>query len=288
MNIELLNHRIINYSSGSAIEKYNGLLYLIGDDAPEMLVLNSDFSVFKKIPLFDYDGERIPKPLKHDFEMATIIDNELLILGSGSLSPQRENLVKVNLDNHKIEIFNLSTAYNFLRNQEIAPEINLEALTFINDKLWLFNRANLLQMNTLLLVSPSFLNNEKFELQKLTVKDYFIKNIRMGISGATYCKENDILFVTFSAENTDNAYDDGEILGSAIGISKNPIEQLSSECFEFDQVIILADYFPIFAQQKIESICVISVVNENYHLLLVADNDKGNSELFELLLSINI
>ena len=146
MNIELLTHRIINYSSGSAIEKYNGLLYLIGDDAPEMLVLNSDFSVFKKIPL----------------------------------------LVKVNLDNHKIEIFNLSTAYNFLRNQEIAPEINLEALTFINDKLWLFNRANLLQMNTLLLVSPSFLNNEKFELQKLTVKDYFIKNIRMGISGATY------------------------------------------------------------------------------------------------------
>ena len=54
MNIELLNHRIINYSSGSAIEKYNGLFYLIGDDATDMLILNSDFSVLSKINLLLY------------------------------------------------------------------------------------------------------------------------------------------------------------------------------------------------------------------------------------------
>jgi hypothetical protein len=287
MNIEFLNHRILNFPSGSAIEKHNDFIYLIGDDATEVLILNFDFSVFSKISISNYKGDRIPKPLKHDFEMATIIDNELLILGSGSLSTQRENLVKINLDDHKIESINLSNSFNFLRNQEIAPEINLEALTFIHNKLWLFNRANLLQKNTLLIVNISFLKNERFEFQKITIKDYFIKNIRLGISGATYCEENNLLFVTLSAENTENAYDDGEILGSAIGISKNPIKQLSFECFEFDKIIILADYFPIFAHQKIESICVISVVKNTYHLLLVADNDNGNSELFELLLTIN-
>ena len=286
MNIELVNHKIINYPSGSAIEIYRDLFFLIGDDAPEVIVLNRDFSIYSKIEILDFDGLRIPKKMKPDFEMATIIGDDLYVLGSGSLTPQRDKCIRIDLKNYVVNETNLDYSFKILRNENFATEINLEALTAINGHLWIFNRANTEQENTLLIVSTPFLKNEAFELKRWAIKDCFIQNVRLGISGATYCQEKDLLFVTLSAENTNNAYDDGEILGSAIGICKNPQEKLTSSTFEFDQIIILSEYLPVFANQKIESICIISVHNNLYELLLVADNDKGNSELFEILLSL--
>lgn len=61
---------------------------MIGDDANNLLVLNTDYEEIDSIELFDYSEKRIPKAEKADFESAVLINindkTHLLILGSAS------------------------------------------------------------------------------------------------------------------------------------------------------------------------------------------------------------
>src|SRR4028118_2317958 len=62
-----------DYPSASALEFYNGRLYVIGDDASSILVLDKEHQFIDSIHLFPSKEKRIDKAIKPDLEASSII-----------------------------------------------------------------------------------------------------------------------------------------------------------------------------------------------------------------------
>jgi hypothetical protein len=152
-------------------------------------------------------------------------------------------------------------------------ELNIEATAYHNNQLFLFNRKknlifqfdydqflSYLQGDAVFPVPSTY----SFELPK-------INHIEAGFSGATIIRSLSKIVFTASVEDTDNAYDDGEILGSFIGVIDLSDKEVSNS-YDFCKV-------PQHRTKlKIES---VSIDQENAvgntTLILIADDDKGNS-----------
>ena len=286
MRLKLSNSKILDYPSGSALEYFNDQLYLIGDDSSELLILDTDFNLISRNQIFYSDELRIPKAVKPDFECATTINDELVIIGSGSLTPFRNRCFKFNYKLGTFKEYDLSNLYNLFKSFHEIKEVNIEGLTLCHDLLLFFNRANLKQENSLFVVDSNFFLDENIsqvELLPIEIAQY--KEIPMGISGAHYDSEFDILYVSVSAEATENAFDDGEIIGSGLAIMHNAFQKIkSNKKIVFDQFIDLADIDKKFEKQKIESITIQKNIGSKDIIFLVADNDDGKSVLFELII----
>ncbi|TVP49599.1 MAG: hypothetical protein EA341_09145 [Mongoliibacter sp.] len=100
-----------------------------------------------------------------------------------------------------------------------------------------------------------------------------INGIEAGFSGASVLPKASKIIFTASVEDTDNAYDDGEILGSMIG-TIDLLDAGISDTFEYCLI-------PHGEEKlKIESVTVDSEdSNEGANLILISDDDKGNSTL---------
>src|SRR5690348_6371834 len=84
-----------NFPSGSGIECFGEKVYLVGDDAKDILIMDKRWKKLNSIPLFT-SGEnlsagqagRIPKKIKADLEATAIIEvnsiPRMLVLASGS------------------------------------------------------------------------------------------------------------------------------------------------------------------------------------------------------------
>ena len=105
-----------------------------------------------------------------------------------------------------------------------------------------------------------------------------INGIEAGFSGATALKDEAKIIFTASVENTDNAYDDGKILGSFIGIidiSNNTISETFDYC-----LIPNTD-----ADLKVESVTIEEEISsKKTKVVLITDDDKGNSTIIKSLL----
>ncbi|MDB5226312.1 MAG: hypothetical protein JWN78_505 [Bacteroidota bacterium] len=287
MKINLLRKEVIDYPSGSAIEFDNDLLYVIGDDVSYILCLDAQWKPVKKITLFDFEGKRIPKTDKPDLECAAVINDQLYVLGSGSRSPQRDVAFIVQFSNDSVKKINTNSFYSLFRNKQLIMEMNIEGFAACRDKLLFFNRGNTQYPNQLIITDQKILKKQfpgRFKV--MPVQTGNIGNIPLGISGACYDSLNDILLLTASAEDTSNAYDDGTIAGSAVLVVRNAYKKLDDEILTADEVFLLGENEPAFIQQKIESICITKQQDKNYTCVLVADNDDGNSTLFEVEISL--
>ncbi len=283
MQINFLRNKIIDYPSGSALEYRNGISYLIGDDVNHILMLDDDWNVIGRLQLFEYDGLRIPKPEKPDLECATIIGDMLYVVGSGSVSPQRDVAFWVNLAEEKIKKISTTAFYSIFRDRNLIAAMNIEGFTDCKDKLLLFNRGNTQQANQLIITDHKILKKQfpdRFKVMPVTIGK--LKGTNLGISGACYDAVNDVVLLSASAENTSNAYDDGEIIGSVIGVAYNAYQKLSDAEFSVDEWIELESVHPKFNKQKVESICISQQYDKSYTCTLVADNDDGKSVLFEV------
>ena len=88
--IQLLKKiHLLHYPSASAIEFHNGHLYVMGDDAPGMLVMNNQYKLTRQISVFPSTNKRINKKEKADIEAAFIHQNQLVVLSS--LSTKKRN-----------------------------------------------------------------------------------------------------------------------------------------------------------------------------------------------------
>lgn len=287
MKIHLLRNDLIAYSSASAIEYSNGILYVIGDDVNYILCLDLAWNVVREIKLFDFEGNRIPKPQKPDLESACFVNGFLYILGSGSLSPQRDVAFIVHPDDGIAKKINTAAFFALFRDKALIKEINIEGFTSCKDKLLFFNRGNISQSNQLIITDHKILKSQfpdRFKV--MPVQSRNLNNIQLGISGACYDSVNDILLLTASAEDTDNAYDDGQVLGSAVAVVFDAYHKLETEELIIDTWIDLEEVDDIFRFQKIESICIVGQENRNYDCVLVADNDDGSSRLFQISIEI--
>ncbi len=274
--------------SGSGIVIATDSYYIIGDDSPTLFVLNKNLEVIQKILLQDtnvVDGNRIPKPLKADYEALELIDeNELVVFGSGSKSPQRDVFIRVLLgDEPKTETYIITEFYSYIKSLEIFSdsELNIEAVAYRDGVLYLFNRTKNVVLffpyNTFLKYIQGASPLPSVQTRHITLPQ--LNGIEAGFSGAVALKKESKILFTASVENTSNAYDDGEILGSFIGIIDitDGLSITAVECCKIPDTK---------HKLKVESIAIEHEGDDGKaQLILITDDDKGGSEIIKGVLS---
>ena len=276
-------------SSASGLVQLGQTIYIIGDDTPFLYSLDHHLQPKSELPIYSTSsmtGTKIPKAIKPDFEaMEALNDNEILVFGSGSLSPQRDILIHINLK-HPDPVYaqySLTEFYNTLKKmpQMEGVELNIEGLAISDTQLFLFNRSNNLIFSFPKNGVLDYLMSEGpfIQPQIYTYQLPEIGGIQSKFSGATYLPEASSLLFTSSVEDTDNAYDDGAVLGSFIG--KIIVEEDGLSPF-FEQAQVTSEGKPL----KVESITVEEVLeNGKVKVICCTDSDGGTSVLLRATLS---
>jgi len=274
--------------SASGIEILGKSIYLIGDNSPWLYKLNSQYEIEDKLQIFSFENvqdEIIPKALKPDFEAMTAVQgckpHDLYVFGSGSKSPLRDILVKIDVNGkNNFSHYSLVSFYSQLKNKcnLTDDEMNIEAAIANKDFIYLFNRGKNMIIQFSLSQFNSFIEEENTEIsfKSFAIKLPEINGLQAGFSGATFWKEERKIIFTASVENTPNWIVDGEVLGSFVGILD--LNNLQNN----DQSICL----PITENGKniplkIESIAIKSVQQNKVELIMVTDSDGGESEIIE-------
>jgi hypothetical protein len=299
VNVQLKLERAFSlpdFPSGSSINFRKGKLLLIGDDANNILLLDSDYNPLELIKLFDFNERRISKPYKSDLETSTVLTNagadHLLILGSASTG-NRERVIIIpfidsNLDASSLRIINSAIFSSRLRTSGIL-EVNIEGSTAIGNKLVLSNRGNRNNTtNHIILTETNFWEHQAtvaLTIIPLQIPDMI--DIIPGVSELCFLAELDLLLIALSSESTNNAYDDGAIGDSYLGWIKNISKKITAPIVTVDEIINLSSIHADFKNEKIEGLCIESLTGEQLILHLVSDNDKGVSKLFKLKLNIS-
>lgn len=291
MKIEIQKiSNIENFPSGSGLAANGEKLYAIGDDSPFLYVINSNFQVENRISLLEtsadnFKGNRIKKKIKPDFETLEMIsENELVVFGSGSKSPQRDVFVRVLLnENSTIESHSITEFYEYLKRFPLLAntELNIEASAFSDGFLYLFNRSNNVIVKFDYQDFLSYLktgNLPKIEISQISLPE--IEKFEAGFSGATFKEKSKIIF-TASVEATDDAYNDGEIIGSLVGV-------IDISDFQKPKVIRY-NLIPNNGENpiKVESITILSSKsNGNTEVVFITDDDNGNTKLIKASLKM--
>lgn len=296
MNFEISEQReLVGIASASGIEVTGEDIYVVGDNTPWLFKLNRKMELVEKIQLFpqkSFSDSIIEKLQKPDLEALTSVDKvgeKLYAFGSGSKSPERDILVEINLilsASGETSEYSLADFYQSLRKQaNLTPaEFNIEAAVIFDDFIFLFNRGK----NVIFKFSLPEFQNYLFEDRDIPEAEIFkihlpeINGIISGFSGATIDREKEMILFTSTVEDTDNWIDDGEILGSFIGVIKleDLVDQLTPQSFA-----IVRD--ETYLRIKVESIAVFSEsAKDKLDLILVTDSDGGKSEFVRGVLTL--
>jgi hypothetical protein len=286
MKIKLLDFKEnTEYPSGSGIEYFDGQVYLAGDDAADILIMDKKWRELGRIKIFQNFDDRIPKDVKSDLEATTVVFvNEvphLLIVGSGSREQHRNKAILVNLHSNNFTDYNIEAFYNRLKDSGIH-DLNIESAAVVEDLMILGNRGNRKnEANHIIITQPDFWNhpeNAEIRIIPIELEDDFAE-----LSGLTYSEKNDTLLFTASKEDRDNSYDDGKIGESYFGVIENAYRKLYRKKVKVNEQVMLSEIYDEFKGHKVESVCIQSDKTGRLKLHLVADNDKGGSVLFKVL-----
>lgn len=282
----------LDYPSASSVEYYSSKLYVMGDDATNLLVLDTTLNLLDSIPIVSYPGRRIPKDIKPDLEASAIISNQsstaLFLLGSGSVSPQRNSGWRYLLESKTLDSLQSGAGYELIKQSGIK-QLNIEGACFIGDSLILANRGNKsYPKNHLIITDENFWRqlDSSFQIKEIITGENDTSSFK-GISGLCYSKLNDQLIMTVSTEDTKSAYEDGTIGKSYLWIINNISTKLNSKPISVDRIIDLEEIDPRFKAQKIEEAAVIEETKNIIRLTLVADNDDGSSSIFKMSIKNN-
>ena len=276
---------LTNYPSASSLEFYKDKLYVIGDDAPSIWILDKNHSFLDSVVLFPSKEKRIDWTIKADLESSTIItknDKNYLVAFSSFSTPARNKIIFLSLDGPKKNLKQVET----ILESTTVQELNIEGAASIGHQLILSNRANTTHKNNSLLLS-TIDTTSGINKNYVVITLYLPKTKKVtGISGISYLKEKDMLLFTASTENTPNAYTDGEIGSSYIGYVKNISKKLKALSIKADKLISISKYLGEKTAQKIESMTVEEIKGKKAVIHLAADNDNGESTLFKLELRL--
>lgn len=278
VKIEILHSQELSVPSASGIVTSENKYFVIGDNSPFLFLLDSEFNVLSKSPIYSTQnlvGEAIEKKLKPDFEaMEMISENEIIVFGSGSKSPERDKFLIITLgDSITVKEYNITSFYENLKKLPILDnkELNIEAVAFREGKLYLFNRGrNVVFTFVFSELLKYFDGTSLFPVPESTLFELpTINGIEAGFSGATAFQDKPLLIFTASIENTDNAYDDGEVLGSLVGV----IDITNSKISNTYRSIAIPD-----PSLKVESVAIHKEFSPGItDVVLVTDSDGGAS-----------
>lgn len=229
-------------SAASGLAKVEDQYHVVADDALQM----GSFPVegqeagqlrdlFAKRPALPAD-EKARKAVKPDLEALTTVETPngkaLLAVGSGS-TDKRNSGVFIPLDDNgtpgqPVE-FDLSNLYGALRQD--FPELNIEGVAPVGDKLRLLQRGNGTSGPNAV-IDIDLAQAVEAAGNGAGVNADLLENIKPADLGTTPGHNGPVPWTftdltpladgrsvfTAAAEDTDNPYDDGEVLGSAVGI----------------------------------------------------------------------
>lgn len=277
---------LLQFPSGSAVEYNEGKLYVFGDDAPYLLILDTSYNELDRIRFLSDTNFRISKETKPDIESAALITNgnQKFLYALGSMStPQRKKLYYFPVSDIRSHMqFDMGSISNTF---SMLPELNIEGMAMVRSKMVLSNRANTTHRQNRIIYT-------KMEMGDYIEKKSFISTLLLdtqtikGVSGLYYAEEKDILFFTASEEETPNAIEDGPIGESYLGWIRDFSSKMNDETLIPYHLIQLSDVHTSFAKQKIESVCVEKTEGQQMILHLIADNDDGKSVIFKVRLTL--
>lgn len=263
-----------NLPSGSGITKVGDQFFAIGDDAPFLFGLNKDFQIVNQLVLMDtvgFKGGKIPKKIKPDFEALEFIEDlGVLVLGSGSKSPQRDQILLVQPNvAQSIEVLDGQRFFSYLRNHpdlQAAP-LNIEAVAIQDSILWVGNRGKnvFFGWNVSALVHALRTGQPIPEARTIAVDLPSIQGIEAGLSGAVAVPHQNKIIFTASVEGTDDTYNDGEILGSFVGVLNLTTSQIQTMRLPEDKGVL-----------KIESITFGAAPQASQaQIVMISDDDQS-------------
>lgn len=289
--------RTVDFSelpSGSGLSILNDSLYVVGDDAPYLYTIGLQYELLnKQLLLPQHVGVgRISKQLKPDLESLTPVywqgRKALMAFGSGSQSPERDSLLVMDpTGGQPIQRFSLSDFYDTICRLDTIERqaLNIEGAVLSAKMLWLMNRGR----NSIITVPYlSFsqhlvgdLAARELPLQLYTLQLPQLVGKQARFSGACAIPGTRLVLFTATVEDTDNWINDGEILGSIVGI----MDQSSLQSGQVLHNWPLKDQEGQIMKEKLESIEVLEKGHDSLKIVTIADNDDGSSRLFELHLS---
>ena len=286
MQFTFLNRKSLpEIPSASGIEVVGDSMYVMSDDSPWLFKLNKKLEIIEKLQVADIlsaVGGKIPKGQKQDLEAMASFEGDLLLFGSGSKSPQRDVLIMIKTETHETKKHSLTQFYDSLCQSADfkRDDLNIEAAAIVEHTLYLFNRGKnrIFRFN----VQQFFAHVENdaplplAEICRVTLPA--LNGLEAGFSGATTAPNSKYIVFTASVENTPNWIDDGEILGSFVGLF--PLGEFK-ESFVPD-CIAVTDSERHVLKIKVESVAVQEISSPGIiHLLMVTDTDGDSSELIE-------
>lgn len=288
LKLTILEEKLMDsIPSGSAIAMHAGKMIIIADDAPFIYSVSPEDYSYDATPLTGYASSpyRIPKPVKPDFEAATkgLMNGKeyLFAFGSGSKSPSRDSLLIVDPDSLAVQrIISLSLLYQSLKEQLKIDDAqwNIEGAATEGSNLLLLNRGNngviIVKWNEWLqfMEKGTLPSAGTFELKLPSFNGHIAR-----LSGASVLNnKGDILFCA-SIEDTPNWYTDGPVLGSYIGIFNTRERETRS-------IATVKDKSGKVIAEKIESVEVITSKGSSAEIVAIADDDKGHTKVFRILL----
>lgn len=299
LSLKLLNQKhLLDLPSASGVEIIDNNIYVIGDDSPYLYRLDYDFNILEKYPLSGNDStinNRVPKEIKADFESMACFKSEdgsrmIAVLSSGSQESTRDTLHVFALSEKKlIASKNVRPLFELIREKAgftKEDEINIEAMAIGQHKVYLMQRGNN-NLNVLVEINRKgffkYIFKDEYKLPELEVKSFTLPvfdNTISGFSGACMLEDESGILFTASLEKSENAYEDGEILGSYVGIMKfmgeaNP--QIHTTMLKHKGQNV---------KTKLEGICIKSIMGKSYKLVAVSDMDDGTSRIYNLSLQI--
>ena len=287
-------------SSGSGMVPYGNGYLVVGDDTPYLFTVDRHFSLRDQTLLKPYpmSYRRIDKAIKPDYEaMARFVhrgDDWVLILGSGSKKNVRETGFLLSADQRVVIERSLAPLYQQLATSgglRGKQTLNVEGLAVAGDQVFFLNRGNSgpnLIFRADLEEVVAYMRGEHEALSRIERYDVrlpVVQGFEATFSGADYWPQLDALVFSASVEATGDAYADGAVLGSYLGVVR--LEQLRS-----GTINDLSDTLVRLRQKgrplltKVESVAITESDARQAKGALVSDNDDGSSVFFNFKLTL--
>lgn len=279
------------FPSGSGIEFYDDKVYLVGDDAHDILVMNRKWKPRDLITLFGTSEERLLKSQKANPKTSTLIfinkKPHLFIPGSG-LNELNNNGILLNLQTKETLMFDAGVFYERLKNAGIS-ELNIEGAALVHDYLILSNRGSVDNpVNHLVITSADFYKKQEdvaFQLVKLEAEQ---SAADVYVSGIAYSDKHETLLLAISSNSS---YSINEEPGESgrLGLIENFYRKIGREKgrMKINEMIDLGGEDEKFKGHKIESLCIQSEKDHSMKIHLTAGSKDGITYLFKAQLKVH-
>jgi hypothetical protein len=280
MKLKLLDYKELpELPVGSNLEFFNDTIYLVDDDASDLVALNKKWQHQATHPLLVNGNPKLLAKSKSDFEATTIVEvnsiPRLLVLGF-DVKDNHHKAVLVNLDDLTKEEYDITEFYNRLKAQ--VGIINIESAAIVLGKLVLCNRDHkAAPENHIIITDADFWRNQA--TAEITTISFDLPETPkqvVGLSGLSYSYKNDWLAVTLLTETGTGA--NSRATGdSYLAIIENASRKVVRKKMKVNELFHLNEISESFAGYNMQSVCIRTEKNARLKLYLLADKDGANS-----------